>query len=96
MDLYTIIKSLKENNDFNFDYSIGKITYYVKIVMPNDFGNFNIPYILAIPKSTDISSCLVMEVNNCETNEIEEILKNGLFTAKKLIDNLNKTPFIFN
>ncbi len=96
MDLEIIIKNLKENRSFNFDYNIGEVTYNVKIVMPNDFENFNIPYILAIPKSNDISSCLVMEVNNCETNKLEEILENSLFTAKKLADNLNefKAPIL--
>lgn len=96
MDLEIIIKNLKENRCFNFDYSIGETTYNVKIVMPNDFENFNIPYILVIPKNTDISSCLVMEVNNCETDELEEILENSLFTAKKLAYDLNdsKAPIL--
>lgn len=90
MNLELIVKSLKESGSFSFDYNIGEVTYNVKIIMPTDLENFNVPYILAVPKTDDISSCLVMEVNNCETSSIEEILENSLFTAKKLVDTLNE------
>lgn len=64
--------------------------YYLAVINPTEKDNFNIPYILYIPKEMQEGCTLVMEINRKETNEIKEMLEEGLDTVTKLQNCLNE------
>lgn len=81
---------------FEFTYTNEGKEYMVQIVYPNDNSNYNIPYILVLPKEMKEDSFLAVETNNLETENNEDLLNSGLLTAHKLAQQLkeNDNPIL--
>ena len=96
MQISNKFESLKTESNVEFNYSnLGK-EYTVQIVYPNDISNYNIPYILVLPKNMKENCILAVEINNLETENSDDLLNNGLLTAHKLVQQLkdNDNPVL--
>lgn len=96
MQISNKFESLKTESNVEFNYSnLGK-EYTVQIVYPNDISNYNIPYILVLPKNMKENCILAVEANNLETENSDDLLNNGLLTAHKLVQQLkdNDNPVL--
>lgn len=96
MQISNNFESLKTESNVEFNYSnLGK-EYTVQIVYPNDISNYNIPYILVLPKNMKENCILAVESNNLETENSDDLLNNGLLTAHKLVQQLkdNDNPVL--
>lgn len=62
--------------------------YYLAVINPTEKDNFNIPYILFIPKQIQSDSVLAIQINSKESNDLEEILEEGLDIITNLQNNL--------
>ena len=96
MQISNKFESLKTESNVEFNYSnLGK-EYTVQIVYPNDISNYNIPYILVLPKNMKENCILAVESNNLETENSDDLLNNGLLTAHKLVQQLkdNDNPVL--
>lgn len=64
--------------------------YYLSIVKPTVNDNFNIQYILYIPKEIQEGVTLAVEINSKQTDSIQEILEDGLNIVTRLQDCLSE------
>lgn len=84
---------LKTEFGFQFEHSLDDKEYIVQIVYPKTTDNYNIPYIIVIPKQIKEDCMLAVEVNNFENEEENNLRNNALITARdltvKLKDNDN-------
>ena len=84
---------LKTEFGFQFEHSLNDKEYIVQIVYPKTTDNYNIPYILVIPKHIKEDCMLAVEVNNFENEDENNLRNNALITARdltaKLKDNYN-------
>ena len=71
-----------------FNYNLYDNDYVVEIHYPNNNTPYHIPYILFLPSKMDKSSFLSVEVNNLEVDDENELLKNGLITARDFVKKL--------
>ena len=71
-----------------FNYNLYDNDYVVEIHYPNNNTPYHIPYILVLPSKMDESSFLSVEVNNLEVDDENELLKNGLITARDFVKKL--------
>lgn len=86
-----LFKKDKITNTFDgieFDYVSDKKKYTIKIIQSNE--KFSIPYILIIPKHIDDESMLVVEVNNCETENKAKLMDDAIHTGKNLVSKIGK------
>ncbi len=81
---------LKTEFGFEFTYSNQGKEYMVQIVYPSGNSNYNIPYILVLPKKIKEGCFLAVETNNLETENSDDLLNNGLLTAHKLVQQLKE------
>lgn len=96
MQISNNFESLKTESNVEFNYSNWGKEYTVQIVYPNDISNYNIPYILVLPKNMKENCILAVESNNLETENSDDLLNNGLLTAHKLVQQLkdNDNPVL--
>lgn len=96
MQISNKFELLKTESNVEFNYSNWGKEYTVQIVYPNDISNYNIPYILVLPKNMKENCILAVEVNNLETENGDYLLNNGLLTAHKLVQQLkdNDNPVL--
>ncbi len=85
MQISNNFESLKTESNVEFNYSNWGKEYTVQIIYPNDISNYNIPYILVLPKNMKENCILAVESNNLETENSDDLLNNGLLTAHKLV-----------
>lgn len=90
MQVLNKYKLSKTEFGFMFDYKNGDKEYTVQITYPNANSDYNIPYILVLPKSMKENCFLAVETNNLETENSEDLLNNGLLTAYKLVEQLKE------
>lgn len=88
MEQIDMNKIYKTNFGFAMDYKIGQKTYLVQLIYPQENSSYHIPYILVTSNQMKEKTTLAVEVNNLESDNQEELLKNGLFTAYRLTKNL--------
>lgn len=96
MQISNNFESLKTESNVEFNYSNWGKEYTVQIIYPNDISNYNIPYILVLPKNMKENCILAVESNNLETENSDDLLNNGLLTAHKLVQQLkdNDNPVL--
>ncbi len=75
-------------SDYEFPYNLNGTEYIVQVVFPKENCGYNIPYILVMPKVLNDNTLLSVEVNNLETDSQEELINNGLLTARHLAKTL--------
>lgn len=90
MQILSKFELLKTEFGFEFTYSNEEKEYMVQVVYPNDNNNYNIPYILVLPKNMKEDCFLAIEINNLETENSDDLLNNGLLTAYKLVQQLKE------
>ena len=88
MEQIDMNKIYKTNFGFAMDYKICQKNYLVQLIYPQENSSYHIPYILVTPNQMKEKATLSVEVNNLESDNQEELLKNGLFTAYRLTKNL--------
>ncbi len=86
--MFNNIKPLKTEFGFCFPYNLNDKKYTLEIHYPTIQSAYNIPYILVLPEQLDEKCFLSVEVNNLEIEDSYELLKNGLLTARNLINKL--------
>lgn len=96
MQISNKFESLKTESNVEFNYNNWGKEYTVQIIYPNDISNYNIPYILVLPKNMKENCILAVEANNLETENSDDLLNNGLLTAHKLVQQLkdNDNPVL--
>lgn len=75
---------LENSRDAEFEYQINGIPYKIKFLAADVIKGINIPSILAIPLLEDINSQLVVESNNLESENLQEIIEQGMQTGIRL------------
>jgi len=75
---------IKNEFGFQFEYSLDNKEYMVQVVYPKTTDDYNIPYILVIPKQIKEKCMLAVEVNNFETENENALIENALVTARDL------------
>ena len=88
MEQFNMNEIRKTDSGFAMDYNLGNKEYLVELVYPKEDSNYKVPYILLTPKQMSDNATLAVEANNLETENQEGLVKNGLFTAYRLTNNL--------
>lgn len=60
--------------------------YDILFVPPNREKGINISSIVIVPKSNTIYNQIVLEANNCDNNNLDEMLASAIITCKQLIE----------
>ena len=84
-----VSSKLEYGIDVNLEYQIKEISYKIKFLAADADINkgikaINIPSILAIPLSPNINNQLVVESNNLESDNLQEIIEQGIQTGIRL------------
>lgn len=81
---------------FQLEHSLDNKNYIVQIVYPKTTDNYNIPYILVMPKQIKENCMLAVEVNNFENEEENNLRDSALITARDLTVKLkqNDNPIL--
>lgn len=77
-------KILKTEFGYQFEQSLDNKDYVIQIVYPKITDNYNIPYILVMPKQIKGDCVLAIEANNFENEEENKLIENALITARDL------------
>ncbi len=96
METYQLIsyisKQLVSNKSKDIELKINDIQYKIKFLQPDEKNNINIPSILMIPLTSTINNQLMLEANNLETDDLERIMEQGMYTAVRLATLTSNLP----
>lgn len=87
-----ISNELKQGRNVNLEYQINKSQYKIKFLTTDIKKGINITSILAIPLSLNINNQIIVESNNLESENSQEIIKQGIQTVFKLAQLTNYLP----
>lgn len=79
-----VCAELKNDRNVDLEYQINGLSYKIKFLAADINKSINIPSIIAIPLSEKINNQLVLESNNLESNNLEDIIKQGVQTGIRL------------
>lgn len=79
-----VASKLEQGLDINLEYQINGIPYKIKFLTADKNKGINIPSILAIPLLPNINNQIVVESNNLESNNLQEIVDQGIQTGINL------------
>lgn len=101
MNKNAVIKYIQDNLNKNKDtqidsFKIKENLHSIKVIAPKENENINIPYVLIIPKTENVGSKIVIESNNCETNDTLEKFNQLAYTIERLLllSENNPTPIL--
>ena len=81
-----ISKKIQQGQNVEFNWNKYRTSYRIFCMAPNVERSINIPSIIIVPQSDTISNQIVLEVNNCDTSDLSEMLINGATIGEHLID----------
>lgn len=87
-----ISNELKQGRNVNLEYQINKRQYKIKFLTTDIKKGINITSILAIPLSLNVNNQIIVESNNLESENSQEIIKQGIQTVFKLAQLTNYLP----
>lgn len=87
-----ISNELKQGRNVNLEYQINKSQYKIKFLTTDIKKSINITSILAIPLSLNVNNQIIVESNNLESENSQEIIKQGIQTVFKLAQLTNYLP----
>ena len=79
-----ISKEISSGENCELNCTLFEVNYNVVFLAPNPLKKINIPSILVIPKSDKINNRLILEVNNCDSLDLTEMLIDGGLVVQKL------------
>ena len=81
-----ISKKIQQGQITEFGWNKYRTNYHIFCIPPNAERGINIPSIIIVPQNDTISNQIVLEVNNCDTSNLSEMLINGATIGEHLID----------
>src|SRR5690625_3510711 len=81
-----ISKKIQQGQSVEFDWNKYETSYHIFCMPPNVERSINIASIIIVPQNDTISNQIVLEVNNCDTSNLSEMLINGATIGEHLID----------
>lgn len=80
-----LVSELNLGKNVNFEYQFNDIGYKVSFLAPNENEDINIPSILIVPQIQNLNNQIVIESNNLESENLQEIIEQGIQTGIKLV-----------
>lgn len=81
-----ISKKMQQGQSVEFDWNKNWTSYHIFCMPANVEKGINIPSIIIVPQRDIISNQIVLEVNNCDTSDLSEMLVDGATIGQHLID----------
>ncbi len=96
MDKNALIKQVSQEiesgKDVFIEYTINQVPYKIIFQKPDYDNGINIPSIIAIPMNEIVGKQVILESNNCESENFEHILDQGIETSRKLAELTSDKP----
>jgi len=84
-EISEISKKLQASECSKISRRIYGSNYDILFVPPNSKKGINIPSIVIVPKGDSIYNQIVLEVNNCDNNNLDKMLASAMITCKQLM-----------
>ena len=80
-----ISKKIQRGEIAEFNWNRYRTNYHIFCMPPNIKKGINIPSIVIVPQNDTIYNQIVLEVNNCDTRDLSEMIINGGETGEHLM-----------
>lgn len=80
-----ISKKIQQGQIVEFGWNRYRINYHIFCIPPNAERGINIPSIIIVPQNDTIYNQIVLQVNDCDVNNLPEMIINGRIVGNQLM-----------